>query len=63
MPKKNNIFRFCVDYRALNAIIIKNRYFLPLIEEILDRFMGAKIFIKLDLKNIYYRIRIKSGDK
>ena len=34
-----------------------------LITEILDRLYGSKLFIKLDLKDIYYRIRIKRGDK
>jgi len=44
-------------------MIIKNRYPLPLITEILDRLYGFKIFTKLDLKDIYYRIRIKEGDE
>jgi len=44
-------------------MIIKNRYPLPLITEILDRFYSFKIFIKLDLKDIYYRIRIKESDE
>ena len=61
--KKNNIFRFCVDYRAFNIIIIKNRHPLLLIEETLDRFIGAKTFIKLDLRDVYYRIRIKFNNK
>jgi len=40
-----------------------NRYLLPLIIEILDRLYDSKIFTKLDLKDIYYRIRIKEGNK
>jgi len=42
---------------------IKNRYSLPLIIEILDRLYNSKIFTKLDLKDTYYRIRIKEGDE
>ena len=52
-----------MDYRGLNAVTIKNRYLLPLITETLDRLSGAKIFLKLDLKDAYYRIWIKRGDE
>ena len=63
MPKKNNKLRFYVDYRDLNAIIIKNRYSLSLIFETLNRLCELKIFIKLNLKNAYYRFRIKIDDE
>ena len=59
MLKKNNKLRLYVDYRDLNAIIIKNRYFLFLIFETLNRLCESKIFIKLNLKNVYYKLRIK----
>jgi hypothetical protein len=49
VPKKDGLKRPCVDYRALNNITIKDRYALPLINELHDRFQGAKIFTKLDL--------------
>jgi hypothetical protein len=38
--------RFCVDYRGLNAITIKNRYLLPLIQETLSRLSKARFFYK-----------------
>ena len=63
MSKKNNELRLYVDYRDLNAIIIKNRYSLSLIFETLNRLCGSKIFIKLNLKNVYYKLRIKIDDK
>ena len=63
MLKKNNELRFYVDYRDLNAIIIKNRYFLFLISETLNRLCESKIFIKLNFKNVYYRLRIKVDDE
>ena len=59
MPKKNDELRFYVDYRGLNAIIIKNRHFLSLIFETLNRLCESKIFIKLNFKNAYYKLRIK----
>ncbi len=44
-------------------MIIKNRYPLFLITEILNRLYSFKIFIKLDFKDTYYRIRIKENKK
>jgi len=55
--------RLYVDYRSLNYITVKDRHPLPLIGELLDRFLGVKIFIKLDLRNAYHRLRIRKGDK
>ena len=63
MSKKNNELRLYVDYRDLNTIIIKNRYSLFLIFKTLNRLCELKIFIKLNLKNIYYKLRIKIDDK
>jgi len=55
--------RLCVNYRRLNKIIIKNRYPLFLVGELFNRLSYIKIFIKLDLRDAYYRICIKKGDK
>ena len=61
--KKNKRLRLCVNYKELNAIIIKNRHLLSLIIETLNRFCEAKRFIKLNLKNVYHRIQIKRDDE
>ena len=58
--KKN---RFYVNYRDLNVIIVKNRYFLFLIFEILNRFNQIIIFIKLNIKIIYDRFRIRKKNE
>lgn len=63
VPKKDGSLRLCVDYRGLNKATIRNRYPLPLISEILDRAVGAQFFTKIDVKDAYYRIRIKEGDE
>jgi hypothetical protein len=55
--------RLCVDYRALNRVIVKNRYPLPLISELLDRLRKAKYFTKIDLRTAYYLIRIAKGEE
>jgi hypothetical protein len=60
-PKKDGGIRVCVDYRGLNAIFLKNRYPLPLIDEIITRLSGAKFFTQLDLRDAYHRIRIAKG--
>jgi hypothetical protein len=52
-----------VDYRGLNKIIIKDRCPLPFINKTLDRLIGAAYYTKLNLKDAYYRIRIKKGDE
>ena len=61
--KKDRGLRLYVDYCRLNKVTIKNRYLLPLISKTLDYLSGAKVFTKLDLKDIYYRIRIRLGDE
>lgn len=63
VKKKDSTLRLCVDYRALNAITVKNRYPLPLIPEALDRLREARIFTKLDLRGAYNLVRIKAGDE
>ena len=63
MSKKDNELRLCVDYHDLNTIIIKNRHFLSLIFETLNRLCESKIFTKLNLKNVYYKLRIKIDDE
>ncbi|SNX84871.1 uncharacterized protein MEPE_03580 [Melanopsichium pennsylvanicum] len=61
VPKKDGCLRPCVDYRALNAITVKDRYPIPLISEHLDRLATAKIFTKFDLKGAYNLLRIAPG--
>ncbi len=61
--KPDGGIRFCVDYRALNDLTVKNRYPLPLIDESLQRLQGAKKFTRLDLRGYYNLIRIKEGDE
>jgi hypothetical protein len=50
VKKKNGTLRLCVDYRALNKITIKNRYPLPLSEDLMDRLSQAKLYTKIDLR-------------
>ena len=61
--KKDGKLRLCVDYRQLNSITVKNRYTLPRSTELMDRFQGAKVFSKLDLRSAYNLIRMKEGEE
>jgi hypothetical protein len=63
VKKPDGSLRLCVNYRALNKFTIKNRYSLLLIDEIIDRLAEAKVYIKLDLRDAYHRIKIKPGDE
>ena len=54
---------FCVDYRALNTITIKNCYPLPLIREMLDQLCKAVWYTKLDIVGAFNCIWMKEGEE
>src|SRR3954453_22726762 len=63
VKKKDGKLRPVQDYRKLNEMTIKNRYPLPLIQELVDKLKGAKYFMKLDIRWGYNNVRIKEGDE
>ncbi|KAJ1579475.1 hypothetical protein NDA11_007601 [Ustilago hordei] len=63
VKKKDGSLRLCVDYRGLNQITIRNRYPLPLIDELLDRLCKARFFTRIDLRGAYNLLRIAKGDE
>jgi len=54
---------FCMNYRDLNAITVKNQYSLSLISETLNHLSWAKIFIKLNIISAFNRLQIKEEDE
>ena len=61
--KKDGSLRFCVDYRKLNAITVKDSYPLPKMDVILDYLSGNSWFTTLDLKSGYWQMGIRSEDR
>ncbi|KZS05237.1 Uncharacterized protein APZ42_031640 [Daphnia magna] len=56
VKKKNGEIRFCVDYRRLNSVTVKDVYPLPRIEDVLDRLGGAQFFTSLDLESGFWQV-------
>ncbi|XP_060180511.1 uncharacterized protein LOC132610227 [Lycium barbarum] len=53
--KQDGSMKMCVDYWALNKVTVKNKYLIPLVQDLMDRLCKASWFIKLDLRSGYWQ--------
>ena len=61
--KANEDLRFWIDYWKLNAIIKRNRYFLSLINEVIDKIVDCKHLTQLNIILMFNKLRMHSDSK
>nr|GEZ63922.1 putative reverse transcriptase domain-containing protein [Tanacetum cinerariifolium] len=62
VKKKDGSFWMCIDYLELNKLMIKNRYPLPMIDDLFDQLQGSSVYSKIDLRSGYHQLRVREED-
>lgn len=63
VKKKDGSWHVCTNYRAINAITIKDSFPMPTVDELLDELFGASFFSKLDLRSGYHQVLLAPEDR
>ncbi|GFS82016.1 retrovirus-related Pol polyprotein from transposon gypsy [Trichonephila clavipes] len=58
VKKKDGSSRMCIDYRKLNQKLVKDKFPLPIIEDVLDTLQEAKVYSTLDLRNGFFHVDV-----
>ena len=61
IPKKDGKLRFCIDYRRLNAVTVKDSYPIPRMDECIDSLGNAKVFTTLDFNSGYWQVPMEGN--
>ncbi|UYV75117.1 hypothetical protein LAZ67_12002534 [Cordylochernes scorpioides] len=62
-PKRDGKYIFCVDYRKLNNVTVKDVYPIPRIDEVMDALQGSTYFSAIDLRSGYWHVEVEERDK
>ena len=62
VKKKDNSWRLCVDYPKLNTMTVKDRFPIPLTEDLMDELGGSAVYSKIDLQAGYHQVRMEPAD-
>jgi len=63
VKKKDGSYRFCVDFRHLNALTAKSKFPVPVFEELMDELAHASWFTNLDLRAGFHQILLQPGEE
>ncbi|GJT08746.1 hypothetical protein Tco_0843208 [Tanacetum coccineum] len=62
VKKKDESFWMCIDYRELNKLTVKNRYPLPIINDLFDQLQWSSVYSKINLRSGYHQLRVREED-
>ncbi|GJS36587.1 putative reverse transcriptase domain-containing protein [Tanacetum coccineum] len=62
VKKRDGSFWMYIDYRELNKLTVKNRYPLPIIDDLSDQLQGSSVYSKIDLRLGYHQLRVREED-